>query len=157
VVRGLSPLAGGGGSGQLLETRGENQKSSRREVFKIDTHGVFLSSISGEQSLAAIPPLPIIRYPIREGHITRWTGALRFADKSYLGQGYSRVRSPEEVLLPQGKVTAYRVDTVLVANAGGRQISVPMARWFAPGIGMIRQRFIVGNFDVTKDTVSYKL
>ncbi|MES2459505.1 MAG: hypothetical protein V4671_02920 [Armatimonadota bacterium] len=157
VARGLSPLAGGGGSGQLLETRGEAQKSSRREVFKVDTHGISLSSISGEQSLAAIPPFPIVRYPIQEGHSIRWNGILRLADKSYPGQGYSRIRSPEEISLPQGKVTAYRVDTVLIVNDGGRQVSIPMARWFAPGIGMVRQRFIVGNSDVTKDTISYKL
>lgn len=158
VARGVSPLAGGGGSGLRLETTPEKQnKLSRIEVFKVDKKGISLSRIEGEQTLATIPPLPIISSPVREGDMKKWTGVLRLANNTYPCQGYSRVRSPEEITLPQGKVTAYRVDSVLITRINGRQAYVPMTRWFSPGVGIVRYRYTSGNSEVTKEMVSYKL
>jgi hypothetical protein len=157
-AKGFSPLAGGGGNGLRLETTPEKQsKPSRIEVFKVDKKGISLSRIEGEQTLATIPPLPIISNPVREGDIKKWTGVLRLANNTYPCQGYSRVRSPEEITLPHGKVAAYRVDSILITRINGSQAYVPMTRWFAPGLGIVRYRFTSGNSEVTKEMVSYKL
>lgn len=153
----LSPN-GGNGSEVRIGMQQENvSKSNRVEVYTVNKRGIFLSRVEGEVSMTALPPLPIISYPVQENEIKSWSGTVRVANKTYPGQGYSRVSSPEEINLPQGKVLACRVDTILITTVDGRSTSFPMKRWFAPGIGMVRQKFISGNLEVTKDLVRYKI
>jgi hypothetical protein len=157
VMAGPSPLAGGG-SGVRIDMRPDMQnKINRTETFRVDKSGIYFSRIGGGQTLDALPPVPLITYPIQEDQIKKWTGTLRFNSKSYPAQGYIRVGSAEEVTLPQGKVIAYRVDTALTANIDGRPASFPITRWFAPGIGIIRQHFIEGNLQISKEVDTYKI
>jgi hypothetical protein len=143
--------------GLRLQTKPENNTISRTETFQITKSGIFLASVEGEQVLTATPALPIVSYPIREGEIKQWKGVLRLSDKNYPCRGYSRVRSQEEITLLRGKVTAYRIDSMLIADVNGRKAYVPMTRWFAPGVGMVRYRYASGTTEVTKETVSYKI
>jgi hypothetical protein len=141
-----------------IDMRQEGQSGSNRsETYTVNKRGIFLSRVTGDLSLTTLPPLPIVSYPLREDEIKVWRGTVRIGNKSYPAEGYSRVGSTEEISLAQGKVQARRVDTIITATVDGRPTSFPMKRWFAPGIGMVRQKFVSGNLEITKDLVRYKI
>ncbi|MBC8103399.1 MAG: hypothetical protein H7Z41_12540 [Cytophagales bacterium] len=151
------PLAGGGSS-VLIHIQQEKQaKPYRTETFRVDAKGIYLSAIGGAQSLTATPALPLVRYPVREGSTAKWTGTVQIGKSILPAQSHSRVAYAEEVSFAQRKVIAYRVDTMLVASINGRQAAFPMSRWFAPGVGMVRQRFLSGNIAMTKELVAYRI
>ena len=93
--------------------------------------------------------MPLIQVPVREGAIQSWQGVARAGKQSFAVKAYSRVSYWEQLDLPKGKVGAYRVDTVLIAPEQGRLSSIPMTRWFAPGQGIVRQRFISDGSEIT--------
>lgn len=139
-----------------MRMEGQN-RPNRTEIYSVNKRGVYLSRISGDFSLTVMPPLPLVSYPTHENEIKTWRGTIRIGNKSYPGVAYSRVGGVEEIELPQGKVVARRIDTTMTATVQGQANSFPMKRWFAPGVGMVRQVFISGNLEITKNLVRYKI
>ncbi len=146
----------GGGTNLLFEVLPEKPNIWRRtELYQLNKKGIFFSRLTGEQALEVTPPIPLIRLPIQENQITKWSGTLKLRQKTYPAQGYSRVGSLEEIDA-KSKIKARRVDTVIIAAINGRQTGSLMSRWFQPGVGIVRQRYFVNNFKVWAELVTYK-
>jgi hypothetical protein len=85
------------------------------------------------------PPLPLIRYPIQNGDTLTWSGILKTRAGSVPGNAYSRVSGQDTTTTGIGDVGTYRVDTVIQTTVQGRLTPFQTRRWFAPGIGIVRQ------------------
>jgi len=95
------------------------------------------SGINGSVSFA--PPLPLIHYPIQDGDTLTWSGVLKTRVGSVPGNAYSRVSGQDMTMTGVGEVGTYRVDTVIQTTVQGRLTPFQTRRWFAPGIGIVRQ------------------
>ncbi|MBC8104706.1 MAG: hypothetical protein H7Z41_19195 [Cytophagales bacterium] len=118
--------------------------SWRREAYR-ETPSALLMTAMGEDSrplMQLSPPVPLVRYPLREGDGVAWTGTFRFGDTTYPATGYSRISAIERVATPLGRVPAYRVDTLISIYQDGQMVKFPTMRWLAPGIGFVRRSFV---------------
>lgn len=125
--------------------------------YRTGADGVSLTelNITGH-TVTFTPPQPIIRTPVREGAVLRWQGTLHDGHQNLPAVGYSRVSYVDRLPLPSGSQrNAYRVDTVFqLQTNGAQQVSYAMSRWFAPGVGLVQQRFQNGNAEITQTLLS---
>jgi hypothetical protein len=121
-----------------LETR-RNGKVTRREVFVSDAEGLKMAAAGLGDSVSITPPLPLIRYPVKEGDVISWNGILKFRGTSAPGTAYSRVSGQDMVRDGKRQVGAYRVDTLIETTIAGRLVPFMTTRWFAPSVGIAHQ------------------
>ena len=146
----------GGGTNVLIDVQPEKPNVSlRTELYQVNTKGIFLSRVTGDQEFSVNPAIPLILAKGKANQIYKWSGNLELAKKIYPAQGYSRLQGLEKIN-EKDKKTAWRVDTVIIANADGHQTGFLMSRWFEPGVGIVRQRFYAGDKKVWKELVTYK-
>jgi hypothetical protein len=121
-----------------------NGKPWRREFYQANQTSLRLAAMQDETSplMVAHPPIPLLRYPFREGDVVDWHGTLQVGKQVFPATAYSRASSMESVATPAGRFQrACRIDTIVVLNANGNDIRFPAVRWFAPGVGFVRRSF----------------
>lgn len=145
----------------------QNGKAFREEVLRLDDQGLSLvaagisSGSSAGDTMTITPGIPLVEFPIREGATTSWEGILRLTKNNVQAPGYahSRVSGREtiELKLKSGvkKVEAYKVETMISTTVNRRPIYLYTARWFTPGMGMVRQIVISGTQVITKQLVQF--
>ncbi|MDX1933059.1 MAG: hypothetical protein SFU56_10680 [Capsulimonadales bacterium] len=141
--------------GTVFEIR-KNGKPFRAEIFDVSSEQVRQVAAGLGDRVTMVPPLPLMRLPVREGAEQDWIGVLQFRKVRTPGTAYSRVSAQEIVKTPAGEFGAWRVETVIRTTIEGKPFAFPMTRWFAPGVGMVRQRLYVGNILVEKELVRYR-
>lgn len=134
----------------------QNNKPYRSEMFLVKPDALSLAAAGGADKMVMSPPMVLLRNDSAEGAEYKWEGEITFKGAKAPAQAYSRVYAPREVDTPAGKFKAYRVDTSLTTIIEGHAVTFPASRWFAPGVGIVRQTFRVGNASVEKELVSYK-
>jgi hypothetical protein len=147
-----------GGTGAVFETRLPGRvKPVRSEVYSADNSGVYLSGIPAapDGTLMLSTPMALIHYPVREGDVRSWTGTVSGRAGTIPATGYSRVSDREALTLPNSShpVDSYRIDTVIELQLPTRGVSMLTSRWFAPGHGMVRERFADGMNRVTVEQI----
>jgi hypothetical protein len=122
-----------------LETH-QNGKITRKEAYLSDAEGLKMTAAGLGDGVSLRPPLPLVRYPVREGDVVSWSGVLKFRGASAPGTASSRISGQE--IAPGGgeKMEAYRVDTIIQTTIQGRQTPFFTTRWLAPGVGIVHQR-----------------
>ena len=87
--------------------------------------------------------LPIIRSPMTPGRKWTWKGTIdrRWA-KDWQATAYAvaEVRARENVATPAGNFHAYRVDLTAAVRIEGQRVETATTYWFAPFVGLVRQR-----------------
>ena len=117
-----------------------NGRPSQEETY-IVRPGEVVRSKSGAAGTGAItPPLPIIKYPMTVGKTWQWRGTVASGGNQLNGTANLKVAAHEKVQTGTGAVMAYRVDLDLTIAAGGQSLKLANSYWFAPGLGMVRQR-----------------
>lgn len=134
----------------------QNGKQTRDEVYQVTPDLLALVAAGGTENMTMSPPMPLLRAKSLAGAQYRWEGNITFKGAVAPATAYSRVLAPSEITTPAGKFNAYRVDTALTTIIEGNSVTFPASRWFAPGVGIVRQMFWVGNARVEKELVSYK-
>jgi hypothetical protein len=86
------------------------------------------------------PPVPIIRYPMSVGKKWNWNGTFTGQGMNGKGTATLKVAAREKVKAGGKTLDAYRVDMDLTVSAAGQSIRMPNSYWFAPGVGLVRQK-----------------
>lgn len=147
----------------------QNGKSFREEVMRLDEKGLSLvaagiSSGTAVDTMSITPGIPLVEFPLRDGAVVSWEGILRLTKNKIQAPGYahSRLSAREIIELPLGKsgtmkkVGTYKIETMITTTVDSRPIYLYSARWFAPGMGMVRQLVISGRQYITKNLMSFK-
>jgi hypothetical protein len=122
-----------------LQTQ-QNARGTRQEVYLSGSEGLEMAATVGANGgVTFVPPLPLVRYPIQNGDTLTWSGVLKTRAGSAPGNAYSRVSGQDVTPTGIGEFGTYRVDTVIQTTVQGRLTPFQTRRWFAPGIGIVRQ------------------
>ncbi len=135
-----------------------NGRVSQEETY-IVRPGEVVRSRSGANGGGTItPPLPVITYPMTVGKTWQWRGTVANGATPLNGQARLKVAAHERIQTGAGAVMAYRVDLDLTMSANGQSIKLVNSYWFAPGMGMVRQRAqLPGGVSVDAALTSLKL
>ncbi len=155
IVRVDSPRTIGGVTNATTLTMYQNGKPYRSEIFQVQRDKLSLVAAGGADKMMMSPPMLLIRTQAPAGEEYQWEGQITFKGAKAPAQAFSRVQGIREVITPAGKFNAYRVDTALTTIIEGRSVTFPASRWFAPGVGIVKQTFRVGNATVVKELTSY--
>lgn len=115
----------------------------RKEIYRETSQGADLLAFGDASSnrIELNPPMPLLRYPLKEGAEVRWEGILSIRGKRLQATGYSRVSARENVVVPAGRFVSYRIDTVLTIPSGAKATHFPSIRWLASGIGFVKRGY----------------
>lgn len=148
----LTQKRGGSSDEIVLEARpttatSESGPPTQRETYIVNKGGVFLRSVSNTVEFRLEPPLPLLRFPVDEGAYYNWTGRIITKGQAVPATGISRVSGREKFPYRADEVMAYHSDAVLSlvindASAKPQRMTIPMARWFAPNVGLVQQRML---------------
>jgi len=152
TATGPATIASVAGKALLIQQKGA---PSRSELFSVTDKGLSQIAAGGAQKMVMSPPMPLFAAPITAGASLSWEGEIRFMGAKAPGTGFSRVSGKDLVQTPAGKFEAWRIDSILTTLVQGRQVSFPITRWMAPGVGVVKQRYILGNAIVVKELTSY--
>ncbi|GAB4466636.1 MAG: hypothetical protein OHK0029_38120 [Armatimonadaceae bacterium] len=160
-----------GGNRKVGDTSGvavqifQNGKLFREEVFRLDKEGLFLTAAGinnarGTMDTLSISPggIPLVRFPIQPGDALSWDGIMRLSSRalSAPGTSFSRVSAIETVETPAGKFPAYKIETLITTTIDRQQIELYSARWFSPGVGLVRQRILTGPQEIRKVLIKHQ-
>jgi len=133
----------------------QSGKLYREETYGVSRSAIRLISAGGDDRMTMSPPMTLVKADLPEGKPLLWEGSILFKGKKAPARAYGRIASKRKVTTPAGTFDAYRVDTVLTTVIDGRPLSFPASRWFSPGIGIVKQEFIVGRAQVVKELTKY--
>lgn len=158
VIKVMGPVREGSVSGIEVATFRASKKW-RREIYTADKKGLALAAMQDETSglMELSPPLPISRYPVREGDTLTWNGTLRLKKVLWPAKALSRISAYESVMTPAGRFKTYRIDTMIVINHTRGDISFPSVRWLAPGIGFVRRGFAEKSKSAYSEVTNFRL
>ena len=135
----------------------------REELFKITekklTH---ISSSGGKDKVTLKPPMPLLQFPLNFDKSIAWQGGVLLQGALVPSKGHSRLKAIEKVTVPAGTFTTYRVESILETTIPGGANTYWTTRWFAPGVGLVKVRYIVHTTNqpdqlFLKELTSYKL
>jgi len=132
------------------------------EFYLSTPQGVSLAGAGEKDLLMMTPPLPIFQLPFDADKTLEWQGGISVPKGSVPGRGWSLVRGQETVTVPAGTFLAYRTDTTLEANVSGQLALFLTSRWFAPGVGIVKTRYVIRQVgqaeqQFARELVRYKL
>jgi hypothetical protein len=156
IITVLGPQQVEGKSGVAMEFR-QGPKTAREEVYLSNDKEVALISAGFADKMSISPPMPLYRFPLKEGDVVQWNGILRFKGKSAPGSAYSRLSGRDKIKTAAGEFATWRVDTVISTNVDGQPITLLSNRWLSPGIGMVKQRWYYGKQMILKELREYKV
>jgi hypothetical protein len=156
IITVIGPQKVGDKTGIGIDFR-NSEKKSRQEIYVINDKEMSLLAAGFAEKMSITPPLPLVRFPLKEGEVVSWNGLLRFKGTTAPGTAYSRVTNRDTIKTPAGEFAVWRVDTVISTSVDGQSIALAANRWFAPGVGMVRQIWYAGKQRISKDLVRYKI
>ncbi len=134
----------------------------REELFYITDKEIAQFSAGAGEKVILKPPMPILRFPLKFDETVSWQGGVSLRGALVPSQSKSRLRCIEKIKVPLGTFTSYRVDTILETRLAEGLARFWVTRWLAPGIGVVRTRYIVkspGQAErvFTKELLKYKI
>jgi hypothetical protein len=148
---------GGVRNATTLEMRRNGSASVYREESYVVAGGsIKLVAAGGDDKMVMSPPMPLVDTKQPQCREFKWRGSILFKGAEAPATAYSRIGPKEKVTTPAGTFDAYRVDTALTTIIEGRSITFPASRWFSPGVGIVKQRFRIGDAEVLKVLTNYK-
>lgn len=132
------------------------------EFYQSTPEGIFQVGAGGKERLMMSPPIPLLRFPAATEKLADWQGGITIPSGSVPGRAWSLVRGMEKVTVPAGTFTAYRTDTTLEANINSQLSLFLTSRWFAPGVGIVKTRYVIRQIGqreqrFARELVRYKL
>ena len=98
-------------------------------------------SRSGQGGAGVInPPVPVLRTPIQIGNAWNWKGTITTGGQTLNGTANIRIAAREQLKTPAGTLNAFRVDMTLTISLQGQNQKTTNSYWFAPGVGLVKQR-----------------
>ena len=135
--------------------QGENNINEETYIIRKQYVARSTSGIGGTNIID--PPVRIIVYPMAVGNSWTWKGTISTPKGVFEGTSTLRVGAKETVKTTSKSYKAFRVDMVMVVSGSGQKVSIPNSYWFAPGVGMVRQKSEIPNPNGEKVSVDAKV
>lgn len=132
------------------------KKPLRQEIYALNAKELRLVAAGAVEKMRMAPPMTLIKANAPQGEMYFWEGTITFKGREAPAKATSRVGPVGKITVPAGTFEAYRIDTSLTTVVEGREITFPASRWFAPGIGLVKQTFSVGRLQIVKELTKYK-
>lgn len=129
------------------------------EVYRTDAHGI--TRLHGGKGGAdtPVPPFPVIKYPLIFGSTWTWQGTITTGGKTFQGTADFKVSGPVALDTLAGHFQTARIQVDLVViDSSGAKAAFTNDYWFAPGVGMVQQQFMLGETKLYSGAItSYQL
>jgi hypothetical protein len=161
VIVAPSRMVNGSPAMVLVSTRTGAPK--REEVLQISAQKIMHVSSSGGEDLVNLkPPMPLVQFPLSFDTVLSWQGGVLLKGSLVPSKGTSKLRGIEKINVPAGEFMAYRIDSMLETQLSAGKSIFWTTRWFAPGVGMVKVRYIVNapkqaDRVFVKELVKYKI
>jgi hypothetical protein len=132
-------------------------RSIQIEIYEVDASSIRRVAAGPNASAKLTPPLPVVQFPMTAGKKWSWKGEVATGGAPLKGTAQLTASGMETVKTGAGTFSAMRVHLELELAAGPQTIKVPNDYWFAPGIGLVRQKATVGQQTIEGVLTSYKL
>jgi hypothetical protein len=86
-----------------------------------------------------------------------WNGTITIKGKPLAAAAKMTASGPDAISLPAGTFQAFKVHVDLMVAAGRSRVRSSNDYWFAPGVGLVRQRATIGTATVDSTVTQYKL
>ena len=140
TVTGTRPVSG---TTAIVLTSKRLGQPDREELYEITEDQIKQISAGGQDRVDLKPPMPLLQAPLAFDAVASWQGGVAMRGSLVPSTSKSRLRSVETVTVPAGSYLTYRVDTNLEAQLKEGVAHFWTTRWFAPGIGPVKIRYIV--------------
>lgn len=151
-------VPGNGKPAQATLEQRQRGKVYRQEIFALDDKALtMVAAGSPEDRMSMNPPIPLAKFPLQPGTYARWSGVLRMRSVSAPATALSRVAGVELVKTPAGTFGAYRINSVIHTTVEDKPVSFHTTRWIAPGVGIVKQKLLVGKDILVKELKSYHI
>jgi hypothetical protein len=132
-------------------------RSVQIETYEVDAASIVRISAGPNGANKLTPPLPVVQFPLTAGKKWKWKGEVAVGGSSLKATAQLTVGGSETVKTEAGSFRAMRVHLDLEVLAGEQTLKVPNDYWFAPGVGMVKQKATVGAQEIEGLMTSYKL
>jgi hypothetical protein len=128
---------------QIIETL-VNGFVTQAECYRITADGVYAHQRSYPAGTVVLtPPQPVMTAPVEAGRVWRWNGRLANQD---IAMDFTWARE-ERVTTPAG---TFKTMQLYFATVSGSDMQLQTWRWFATGIGMVKEDTVIGQGGVTR-------
>jgi hypothetical protein len=113
-----------------------------REVYRVDSGGIFLESLGTGSGDQFDPPLTLIRFPAKKGDSVEWEGTYRYGNIRAVEAKATSTTQTEQVSLATGSAEAIRVTVELELSDGSpNPAKRKLEFWFVNGSGPVKRDF----------------
>jgi hypothetical protein len=128
------------------------------EVYRTDAKGVYRVAGGKDGTNSITPPFNFIQYPLVPGNKWSWKGKIFFNGKNFDASANVTSSGPDKLSLLAGEFQAIRVHVDLsVIDEQGNKFPLQNDYWFAPGVGIVQQKAILGDKVINGTLSSYEL
>ena len=140
----------------VLEYKAEG-KTTQTETYQADAKSLMriASGVGGGAKIS--PPFPVVLFPLTDGKKWDWKGTIKINGQDIAGSSHHTIRGPETLKTDAGTFQAMHVHVDLTVTAQGQSQKLVNDYWFAPKVGLVKQKVTLGNQDVEGLVTSYKL
>ncbi len=121
-----------------------NGRSTQEETYLVSADSIQRARAGANGSSEVSPPVTVIKYPVSVGKSWSWAGKMKVqrpqGGLEVPASATVKIAARENIKTPAGTFSAYRVDLSLSVEAAGKTQVIPNSYWFAPGVGLVRQR-----------------
>lgn len=144
------------------KTRAELEYVTDKKIVQVEIYEVNDKSLvrlaSGKDGANKLtPPFPVIQFPLTDGKKWQWKGEIATENGTFKGSSEQTVSGPETVKTDAGTFSATRVHVDLEIMAGEQTLKVVNDYWFAPNVGLVKQKATIGPQVIEGILTSYKL
>jgi hypothetical protein len=132
-------------------------RTAQREIYEVDASSIQRVAAGPDGSNKLTPPLPVVQLPMTAGKKWDWKGDVSFGGSTFKGTAQLTVSGPETVKTDAGSFPAMRVHVDLDVVSGEQTIKVLNDYWFAPKVGLVRQKATIGSQVIEGVLTSHKL
>jgi hypothetical protein len=117
---------------------------TQAECYRVTAGGVYAHQRSYPAGTVVLtPPQPVMTAPVQTGRTWRWNGRLGDQDVT---MDFTWARE-EPVTTPAG---TFRAMLLYFATAPGSEMQLQTWRWFASGVGMVKEDTVIGQGGTTR-------
>jgi hypothetical protein len=127
------------------------------EIYEVDANTIVRVSSGPNGANKLTPPLPVIQFPMTAGKKWNWKGETALNDSPFTASAELTVSGPETVKMDAVSFRAMRVHMDLEVKSGEQALKVPNDYWFAPNVGLVKQKATLGSQTIEGTITSYKL
>jgi hypothetical protein len=132
-------------------------RSTQIETYEADANSIARVSSGPNGGNKLTPPLPVVQFPLTAGKTWNWKGEIALNGSTIKGSAVLTVSGPETVKTDTASFRAMRVHMDLEVRSGEQTLKVPNDYWFAPNVGLVKQKATLGSQTIEGTITSYKL